>query len=419
MPRSIPFLLNTMMILDVSLVEEIRRSTGRPNLKYEVEEINGDTYVEEVKSRVEKLEERMEKDERGLIFTRTIEQTETIARALSIPHYVSVLDSDPVENHRLKDEAEKRWRMGERYKDRWMSATQAFGNGIDYAKVRYIYLLDPSDILEFAQEMGRAGRDGLPSRCVTLWWRLPALPKDPSIVDHEGRIEMRDFLQTKDCLRLPFACLDRESHSCVALNGELCTNCERMAKTPYGYTPADRPRFNKPVVPARNTENEKAVAASVETNAMDIDSRFDKGKEQLDILRQVLERIVHVGCVDNWPYCFHCWVPIRQPFNHPPPTPNQRIDPEKCSFRLLDSTTGEHLPVLPWIIACIFGRQAKDSNGETFLDGVGQAVGVHWRTIRELCEWLKQPMDSLEDVPSPIRFVIAFYDLYRRLPDVE
>ncbi|KAL0067297.1 hypothetical protein AAF712_005695 [Marasmius tenuissimus] len=458
MPRSVPFLLDTMMISDHSLVEEIRRYTGRPNLKYEVEEINGDTYVDEVKSRVVELEGRMAKDERGLIFTRTIVQAETIARTLGIPYYVSVLDSDPLENHRLKVEAEKRWRMGEEYGDRWMSATQAFGNGIDYAKVRYIYLLDPSDILEFAQEMGRAGRDGLPSRCVTLWWRLPMLPKDPSIVDHEGRIEMREFLQTRDCLRLSFACLDRESHSCVALNGELCSNCERMANTPYGYTPADRPRFDKPLVPIPNAEKEPVVAevaASVETNAMEIESRFDKGKDQLDVLKRVLERVVDVGCVDcwvlghihtdstihdrnvffrthlnqirqlqlpynnNWPYCFLCWVPLRQPFNHPPPTPNQRIDPEKCSFRPLDSTTGERLPILPWMIAIIFGRQERDSEGETFAEGVGKALGVRWRTIRELCEWLRQPMNNLESVPNPVRFVIAFYNLYRQLPDVE
>ncbi|KAJ8085325.1 hypothetical protein PM082_004121 [Marasmius tenuissimus] len=455
MPRSIPFLLDTMMISDLSLVEEIRRYTGRPNLKYEVEEINGDNYVEEVKSRVDALKGRLEKDERGLIFTRTIIQAETVATTLGIPHYVSVMDSDPVENRRLKDEAEKRWRGGGRHEDTWMSATQASGNGIDYSKVRYIFLLDPTDILEFPQEMGRAGRDGLPSRCVTLWWRLPTLPKDPSIVDHEGRIEMREFLQTRDCLRLSFACLDRESHSCVALNGELCSNCEQMANTPYGYTPADRLRFDKPLVPVPKAEKKSSVAASVETNSMEIESRFEKGKEQLDVLKRIFERVVDVGCADcrvsghihtdstvhdrnvffrthlsqirqlrlpynnNWPCCFLCWVPLRQPFNHPPPTPNQRIDPEKCSFRPLDSTTGEHLPILPWIIAIIFGRQEKDSEGERFVEGVGKALGVHWRTIRELCEWLKQPVDNLEDVPNPIRFVIAFYNLYRRLPEVE
>ena len=61
------------------------------------------------------------------------------------------------------------WRGGKRLV---MVSTKAFGTGVDHAHVRLVLNYGPCDSLyDFAQQTGRAGRDGLPATSILFWNR--------------------------------------------------------------------------------------------------------------------------------------------------------------------------------------------------------------------------------------------------------
>ncbi|ESK91142.1 dna helicase, partial [Moniliophthora roreri MCA 2997] len=91
MPRSMPSILEIMKISDPRLVDEIRRYTGRPNLKYSVQQIEAAEYSDIVIGKVLEWSSDMDSKDRGMIFTRTIDEAKTLQERLDIPIYIAEL----------------------------------------------------------------------------------------------------------------------------------------------------------------------------------------------------------------------------------------------------------------------------------------------------------------------------------------
>lgn len=94
-----------------------------------------------------------EEDARAIVYTQTRGEADKLSQRLTCPVYYS--DSGSTEE---KEEVLQRWRQGT---SKVVVATSAFGMGVDYPCVRaVIHMGPPRDMISFAQEVGRLGRDG-------------------------------------------------------------------------------------------------------------------------------------------------------------------------------------------------------------------------------------------------------------------
>lgn len=149
--------------LALPLLDVINTGVLRDNLFLAVQQVTSDT------DRSHAIVDALRATEgSGIVYTATVRSCNELAAQLArigerVTHYHGKLSTTERRAHQdafMRGEA------------RIMVATNAFGMGIDKRDLRFvIHYQMPGTLEAYAQEAGRAGRDGAPARCTLLFFR--------------------------------------------------------------------------------------------------------------------------------------------------------------------------------------------------------------------------------------------------------
>jgi RecQ family ATP-dependent DNA helicase len=143
-------------------VSMFRMSTTRRNIQYKVHRMGTKNSEEGEKALIRLVKRKLAKYKQGkvMVYCNSVKKTVQLADGLDCEGFYH--DVDREEKKRiLKDFATGVCRV--------IVATSAFGMGIDIADIRAVIHADvPRTLLEYAQESGRAGRDGVKSEAIIV-----------------------------------------------------------------------------------------------------------------------------------------------------------------------------------------------------------------------------------------------------------
>ena len=235
----------TRRVLDELETELLMRETlrieggfARENLRFEVHALATDA------ARLAKLQAALSEagDGRCIVYCSTRKKTQRVAKALSQAGWGAGY-YHAGRTKLARSRAEAAFASG---KKPILVATNAFGMGVDFADVRLlVHFQTPGSVEAYYQEAGRAGRDGLPSRCLLFFGvadlvtqRRLSTPRGCSATQRaraEAALDaMMDYVEGTGCRQ---QAMSDYFGSAVAL--EACGECDRCR----GDVPVDGDRL--------------------------------------------------------------------------------------------------------------------------------------------------------------------------------
>lgn len=151
--------------LGIEHSKPIVRGFDRPNLVYEARKADKEADKLKILNALFQGDDQLQGT--GIIYTATIKN------ALEVQKYLTSELGIPAAVYHSKLHKEDRTSVHNLFMDetiRAVVATNAFGLGIDKPNIRFVLHYDlPGSIEAYTQEAGRAGRDGLASRCILIY----------------------------------------------------------------------------------------------------------------------------------------------------------------------------------------------------------------------------------------------------------